>query len=877
MEVSLLATKIGAPPTRARLVPRPRLLDRLHDGLDHSLVLVSAPAGFGKTTLVSDWSRRDPSAAQTSWLSLDEGDNDPVRFWDYVVAALRTSQPGVGETTLALLRSPPPVPAQTALIPLLNELSAVSQDFVLVLDDYQFIKSREIHAGLTFLLDHLPTRMHLLIATRADPPFSLARLRGRGRLLEVGADDLRFTVEETSQLMRDLRVAQLPFEDVSSLNQRTEGWAVGLKMAALSMGQREDVSEFIADFAGSQRYVMDYLLEEVLEQQPEDVQDFLLRTSVLDTMSAPLCDAITGRTDSEALLPALERANLFLVPLDQSRHWFRYEHLFAELLRHQLTRISGETAITKLHTRASDWYKRNGLLGEAIDHALAARGWETALDLLAEASEPRLLAGEMTTLLAWFRAVPEDVLLTRHRLCGDYSMALTFTGQVDAADSVLARVEAALARSSEAWARVTALRAIVESVRGNIPGSAALAQASLPLLSPADVLIRASVSLNLGVVYWYLGLLDRAEPLYQEAYEAAQQAGNPSIAMVALSGLADMARWRGQLSKSIELCGQAIDLAPESPFSAHPRGTIADPFYERNMLEQARAQLNSALGFNRLLGHRPAQWEALSALAQVSTALGDEAAAEQATAQVARLLAGDTRPEARSQLVAHHLLLALNRGDLEEASQWGDRLMSFDGPVGFWNRLLLIRLLGAQGRHELVAEHVRRFYASAEVEPFSPEWRGWLIVIRIGQALCAPEPEEGVHFLAEALAAAEPEGWIRSFVDEGPRLAPLLRQARSRGISPEYAAKLLTIIQLEERRRAQSGTSSQPSALCALLTDRELEILGLVAAGLANRQIAGRLFVSLGTVKVHLHNIAEKLHTANRTEAVARARELGVL
>ncbi len=326
-------------------------------------------------------------------MSLDEGDSDPVRFWEYVILTLQRFQPGLGKRILAAVRSPQPPPARSVLVALMNELVGLSEDVVLALDDFQFVSSPDVHDAFSYLLDHLPPRVHLLIATRADPPLPLARLRGRGQLLEIGADDLRFTAEETAELLRELRGVPLAAEHVEALTERTEGWAVGLKMAALSMGQLQDVSAFISSFTGSQHYVMDYLIEEVLQRQTGDVQDFLLKTSVLEKLTAPLCDELTGRTDSRELLPALERANLLLVPLDESRQWFRYQHLFADLLRHQLAKAGGEDAVADLHRRASGWYKANGFPREAIDHALAARDWDAAADLIDEAGALLLRSG----------------------------------------------------------------------------------------------------------------------------------------------------------------------------------------------------------------------------------------------------------------------------------------------------------------------------------------------------------------------------------------------------------------------------------------------------------------------------------------------------
>jgi LuxR family transcriptional regulator, maltose regulon positive regulatory protein len=874
VEATLLATKTMIPPARPRLVPRPRLVERLEEGLAYDLILVSAPAGFGKTTLVGEWAREKRPQVHTCWLSLDEGDSDPVRFFEYLIRALQDFRPGLGEKILTWLHAPQPPPARSVLTALMNDLVGLSEDLVLVLDDFQFVTSADVHEAVSYLLEHLLPRLHLLLATRADPPLPLARLRGRGQLLEIGADDLRFTSEETAELIRELRGAPLTAGQVETLTRRTEGWAVGLKMAALSMGEAKDVSAFVDSFTGSQRYITDYLIEEVLEQQPAEIRDFLLRTSVLERLTAPLCDAVSGRTDSDALLPALERANLLLVPLDESRQWYRYEHLFSDLLRHQLTRVAGEEAVADLHRRASAWYKAHGFPREAIDHALAARDWEEAADLLVEFAERYANAGEVSTLSAWFEVLPEEVLLTRPPLCCTRLFALVLPGRLDEADALLDHMESMWGEDPVQHARITACRAEFAGLRGDVVRSIELAQTALPLLPASDAETRGPLSMALGMTYWGLGRLEQAEPLLQDGYRLATEAGDTHTAMTSLVLLAYIARSRGNLSHALDLGQQALALARGSPVGAGAHAGLVWILYERNELESALTHATMGLNLNRLLGDKTVQLLLLVLRTWIAIASGDETGARQATEQCDRFGAWEPSVQA-----SYRMQLGLRRGDLDETSRWGDRLMRLDGemPLGFVDRVNLIRVLGILGRKEELSQQIERMYGVAGIEPLAPEWKGWLIWVRTAQALAAPDSDEAPGFLAQALRVGEPEGWTRSFVDMGPRLAPLLRRAVSQGICPDYAAKLLTIIEVEERRRAQAGRSPRSSPIYTLLTERELEVLRLVGAGMSNRQIAARLFVSDGTVKTHLHNISEKLNATGRAGAYARAKELRLL
>jgi len=872
VETPLLITKLNVPPARPSLVPRQRLIERLQASLSFNLVLVSAPAGSGKTTILSEWAHCSQPQVGVAWISLDEGDNDPVRFWGYFVAALKTLQPATGDRALALLHSPQPSPIESVLMTLINDIAAIPGDFTVVLDDYHFIKTPYIHAGINFLLDHLPPRMHLVIATRADPPLPLAHFRGRGTMLEIGADDLRFTLDEAASFLKELKGSGLSAEDVSALNARTEGWAVGLKMAALSLRRQQDIPGFIAAFTGSQRYIMDYLIEEVLQQQSKEVQDFLLKTSVLGRLTAPLCDALNGRTDSHDMLLNLERANLFIVPLDESREWYRYEHLFAELLCHQLEIASGTRAVTGLHQQASQWYQDNGFLDDAINHALAARDWERAMSLIYDVSERQKKTGEMATLLNWLQVVPIEVLKNHPQIYLNYGVALLFTNQLDAAEAVLKYLEPVASEDAAMLGKITACQAIIASFRRDMPRTVELSKKALQLLSPADLDIRSSLILNLAKIQWDRGLFKEAEPLFREAYEIGRQIGNHWIAQIALAYLSGITKIRGRLHQAAELCQQAIGLAEQSPAAAVPHFFLSDILYEWNDLEAAAFHLEKALELNRLLGNTEVEEIVCFILMRTRLAQGDEAGALEAMEKIDQLVTADNSPVARARQAGYHLQLALAQNDLAQAVPWGNRVSEYGNAVPFYSRPLLMPLLIAQGQKTAVPEQIRAFYESVQAEYLSSEWQYWLITARIYQALSAPTPEEALTFLAEALKLAQPEGYIRIFIDEGGLLAPLLRKALSQGITPEYTGKLLTIIEAEKRRK---GTL--PPQTSGILSEREIEVLHLLAAGSSNRQIAQKLIVSLSTAKTHVHNILEKLNAKNRTQAIALGRELKLL
>ena len=875
METTLLTTKLFIPPARPGLVARPRLMERLQSALSCSLVLISAPAGSGKTTLVSDWVRRVKEQCPTAWVSLDEGDNDPVRFWDYFIAALQKLRPTIGETALSLLLSPQPTyPIEAVLTALINDLSSISDDLALVLDDYHLIKSEDIHTGITFLLDHLPPKMHLVIATRTDPPLALAHFRGRGTMLEIGADDLRFTLDEAINLLREILGPALSSEDIEALNQRTEGWAVGLKMAALSLGQRKDVKGFVATFTGSQRYVGDYLIEEVLKQQSDKVRDFLLQTSVLEKLSASLCDSVTARSGSQDMLVELERANLFLVPLDESREWYRYHHLFTDLLRHQLVVKLGTEEVMKLHQWASQWYEDNKFPDDAIHHALASRDWDRAIKLIGNVAENRMKRGENITLFNWLQAMPDEVLRTDLHLYGQFARVLVLTGQFEVAETVLSYLEKTAQADANLQGEVAVLQADIAHRRGDSPRAIELAERALSLLPPDNLAYRCRASSVLGLVHIDGGLYGEAWSRYTDAYELARQAEDYLVALAALAYRSHILSLRGKLQEAVEMCQQAIDLAEQSPASALARQVLGFVLHERNDLEGAAYHLLLATELNEIRGNPDSRTYSYTLLARTRLAQGDSAAALAAIGETELPpRRGTLRLGARARLAAMRILLALQQDDLKEASNWGRRLSEYSDTLLFEYRYVSARLLIARGEKTAAANQLQDFYEKAVMV----DALGIAIKIRVYQALAAETSDEALAFLTEALVKGQPEGFIRTFVDEGKLLAPLLSKALSQGVTPEYTSKLLDIIEAEERQRqSQSGIApSHPPT--GLLSERELEILRLVVSGLSNRQIAERLIISLGTVKTHVHNIFEKLNVKTRTQAINRARELKLI
>jgi LuxR family maltose regulon positive regulatory protein len=873
VEASLLKTKLNIPPTRPQLVLRSCLIERLQEGLNYKLILVSAPAGFGKTTLLSEWTRISQPHVHTAWVSLDEGDNDPIRFWDYFIAALQILQPGCGEKILPWLHSSQQLSAELMLTALINDLSDTKYDFTVVLDDYHLIESQQIHDGITYLLEHLPAQVHLVIATRADPPLPLAHFRGKGMMLEIRTDDLRFTQDEAASLLKELKTPELSAKDIVALNARTEGWVVGLKMAALSLKGQQDIPGFITAFTGSQRYVMDYLMEEVLRKQSPEVCDFLMKTSVLERLSGPLCDFITERKDSRDILLSLERGHLFIVPLDESRQWYRYEHLFADLLRHQCETVYGNEQVVALHRRASQWYEENNLPDEAIHHALAAKDWQRAMRLIDVHSDAHRKQGEFNTLLGWLEAIPQGILRGHLRLYSLYASLLAAVGRLDAAEAALSYLEATGPVDTALQGEVAFARGIVYRHRGDLKRCLELFEKAFALAPPDDMTMRSRAAASIAHARQRYGPLQESEKWATEACELGQKAGDSLAVMMALGQLGIITAYQGKLRRAVEIYKKVNDLAGEMASWAGSQDVLSYTQYLINDLDAATRNAKLAVESGELSGQMNGVILALFCQAQVCLARGD---AVGAAAAMEKMEQASRHPSVDSfwysDYLASRVMYAIRQGDLEEATRWGERLPDINAIMPF-DRHIPARLLLAQGKKEDAAKYLRELYDSFVHYGETV----FAIPIRIFQTLAADNQEAALEFLAEALTMAMPEGIIRYFVDEGKLLKPLLEKALAQKITPVFTRKLLDIIEEEERLRQAWKRAAAPPPPPGLLSERELEVLRLLADDISNRRIAARLSVSLGTVKTHIHHIIEKLEVKDRRQAIQRARELKLL
>ena len=894
----LLATKLHLPRGRHGLVARPRLIDRLSRASGAKLTLVSAPAGFGKTTLLTEWLAAGERPA--GWLSLDRRDNDPTTFWTYVVSALRTAVPQVGAAALALLELPRS-PIEGVLASLLNDLSAVEGEVVLVLDDYHVIDAREVHDGMEFLLEHLPPQAHLVIAGRADPALPLARLRGRGELVEVRAADLRFTPDEAAAYLTGVMGLALSAPDVAALEGRTEGWIAALQLAALSMQGRDDVAGFIAGFAGDDRYIVDYLAEEVLARQPDHVRQFLLQTSVLERLSGPLCDAVTGRDGGHAVLAALDRGNLFLVPLDHRRRWYRYHHLFADVLRAHL-RDEQPGAVAGLHRRAGGWFERHGEPAEAIRHALAGADVERAADLVELAIPATQQARQEATLRAWLEALPDEVVRVRPVLSNGYAGSLLVRGEVAGVEARLRDAEywlgtttgaaagAALPRGEmvvadeDAFRRlpgaIAVHRAGLALILGDVAATMAHARRALDLVEDDDHTGRGAAAALLGLAHWTSADLDAAHRCYTDAQASLARAGYLSDVLGCAIALADIRITQGRLREAMSIYERGLQVAtgqagPALRGSADMHVGLGWLLYERDDLQAARRHLlaSTELGEHAGLPQNRYRWRV--AMARIRQAEGDPEGALDLLREAQRLYVGDFSPEVRP-VPAMQARVSISQGEPGAALDWArERDLSVEDDLGYlreFEHITLARMLVAQHTDRSLHDATRlleRLLRAAD----EGRRTGSVIEILLLQALThqargdIPAALEPLH---RAVTLAEPEGYVRIFVDEGPRMATLLRATARQGTAPSQVRRLLA---------AMTGTEDQPGtdarrALLDPLSDRELDVLRLLGTDLSGPDIARELVVSLHTVRTHTKHIYTKLGVTNRRAAVRRAAEL---
>lgn len=910
MSETLLDTKLHIPRLRRDLVHRPRLLERLDTGLRKKLTLVSAPAGFGKSTLVSEWVRyRNRPAA---WLSLDKDDNDLTRFLIYFIAALQCIDAAIGVNIQSALSDSQSPPYDTLLAKLVNHIQEIQGEFTIVLDDYHLINAKSVHDSLNFLVEYLPQAMNLVIVGRADPPLPISRLRAQGEVTEIRTPELRFTSDEVTTLLNDILGFGLTPEYIAALDERTEGWIASLQLAALSLEGRQDKHAFIAAFSGSHRHIIDYLVDEVMASQPEEIQIFLLQTSILNRFCAPLCDTALGLTTSRQILAGLEVDNLFLIPLDDLRHWYRYHHLFADFLVQRLREAEHEH-IPELHRRASQWFANEGLLDEAIHHALAAEDMERATRLVERIAPDLVVRRESNKLLKLVNQLPPDRCQDYPMLCIWHAWALLFLGQLDAVED---RLKIAESNQSKAPGfpipgYVTTVRAYLSNQRGGFLEAIALSEQALKLMpdSPPDRItniFRGAAVIWLGVNHRLLGDLEVANRLFTEAASLNQQAGNIYAALASFEQSAELAALRGQLHQAIEIQQRGLQIA-QSWADEGGRGLGASVaasglylqlgiiLYQWNDLAGAAQHIQRAVELHEL-GEVWGRVHSYKMLAYIKQAEGDFKASYDLLGKVYAISDSISVHHANISALpsleklgiilsrAHpemaHLLTDAARRIETQGIKPNDEI-DYSSPEGYSHESKysdLARVLIEQGRAGEALPLFKRLLEAARSMGRDGDEIHYLILRALANQSLG-DKTAALNSLSQALTLARPEGYLRIFVDEGQPMAIMLTHAVSLGIAPDYAAELLAAFPAEVmdsfEPEMELSFSFQP--LAEPISERELDVLRLLAAGLKYKEAAEELVVSVNTVRHHTRNIYGKLEVNNRAQAIARARELGLI
>jgi len=871
----LLSTKLYIPPNRPDLVSRPQLIEQLNKGLTHQLTLVSAPAGFGKSTLLSAWVQQVEADSQVTWLSLDEGDNDLTRFLTYIIAALQTIESNIGQGALAALQSPGVVNIEVVLTIILNEIAELPKNVILVLDDYHVIESQIIDQALTFLLEHLPTQLHLVIASRIDPTLPLSRLRARRQIAEVRANDLRFSLDEVTNFFNRVIGFDLSAQDVEALDARTEGWVAGLQLTALSIPRSGDVREFVRSFTDSNRYILDYLGEEVFSRQPQNIQDFLLRTSLLDRLTGPLCDALSGRNDGDATLESLDRENLFIIPLDNERCWYRYHHLFADFLQRRL-RQTQPKLVSMLHCQASDWYTGHDFQFEAIHHALAGDDFEKVADLIEENGLNLIGQGAFTSVQKYIDTLPRNTVRERPYLCVYHAWASNFSHHLDAIEPYLEDAQRALLTlnqptddniTRDIHGHIATLRAWNARRQRDNALAINLLKDAVDYLGDGNPFVRTFTELNLGLAYLDDRELVEAADSLRNAVSLGYETKNELASLLAISHLAAILILQGRLHEAAKLCRNTIRDQLARHEKPHPTMAM---IYLR--LGWVLAEWNDVDGF----------FANLSQGVILANQIGYDAvvkAGSQAMAWYQPLLAEQGKIIEFSKDVAKIIdrVMSLDNDDDNSTieNQNVETYLSDDSYFEIfpgYSHHAQANKLAEEDRLEEALALLGRIYESAQ----KVEGIGLMIEARSAEALICQSQgdiDRALDALEDALSLGEPEGYVRTFVDRDEPMAKLLAETAERGFMPDYTSKLLTAF--DTNNQGNIPLPRQP--LVEPLSKREVEVLQLIAQGLSNREISERLFLALSTVKGHNRNIFAKLQVQRRTEAVARARELGLV
>ncbi len=943
MSASLLSTKLFIPPPRANAIARPRLTERLNEGLSAGcmLILISAPAGFGKTTLVSEWITAltpDPSPSgrgegvRAAWVSLDEGDNDPVRFWSYLIAACQTVQAGLGTSAQAVLQSPQQLPVDTVPTILINDIASLDGEMVLILDDYHTIRNETIHAAFSFLLEHLPGKLHVVVSTRVDPPLPLARFRARNQLVEIRARDLRFGVEEAAEFLNQTMGLNLSAEDVAALEARTEGWIASLQLAAiamqspLSMQGHSDLPGFVRAFTGSHVYVAEYLLEEVLKQQPEDMQTFLLQTSILERLNAGLCEAVTGCQDGQAVLMALQRANIFVFPLDDEGRWFRYHPLFADLLQSRLRRTFAADAIARLHRQSSRWYEGAGMPDEAIQHALTVADYATAVHLIEGHTVEMLVRGYSKTVEGWLNSIPagfhlqspkiQMAFIWMHLLHGNYAQIAPY---VERLQGVFSNAQAGEIDPSSSAEWLT-LQSFLVGAQGRVTDSLALARQALKIAPAEDSYVLSMAYNALAAAYQMADDYAHSIEACQKAIQHGRATENFFSEMMGYTLLVQIALMHGQSNFAFEIASEGIRrverIGIQSPTSAIVYGAVGQVHYQRYQIEQARGYLLRALQLSTIGGYSDVEIYLRVLLSRLLQLEGGLEASNQEIQKAVERMQGAVTAWARDEAVSQQVRVYLAQNRLA-AAESALKAQGVDLPVPssvpdlgpgqnttylvglLYNSALRILLHRAKDRRE--SSSLRDGIELAE-GLISRALQGEYIVTAMESLLLRAQlqamlgnNEASLEDVARALELAQPEGFITIFIEEGTpieeALTTMLRQNRLGEVQPEYVRRILAAFSNSqasgeapgERSTAKGpgeqspATAEEMTILGEPLSRRELDVLRLIGEGCSNLDIAGQLVLSLHTVKKHISNIFSKLGVKSRTQAIARARELKLL
>jgi LuxR family maltose regulon positive regulatory protein len=919
LEDQLLATKFFIPASSHTLILRPRLLTLLTRSFEYPLTLISAPAGFGKTTLLSNWVRSlPPKHARVAWVSLDEGDNEPALFWRYALTSLDQAQPGLCAELVTYLHTQQTPPLRSVLQALLNRLAAQPEQFILILNDYHLISEQSIHTTLIYLLEHLPPQLHLILATRADPPLPLSLLRARGLLLELRTDELCCQPEEAIAYLKQTVNIPLPRDVVERVALRTEGWLAGLQLVSLSLqghGEARSLLEEVEEVSGSQRYIFDYLIEEVFGRQSAAVQTFLLQTSILSQISAPLCDALLEQSGSQQLLEQLEHANLFLVSLDGQRHWYRFHTFFAEALRYRLEQTQ-PALVPLLHSRASHWYARAGRINEAISHALIAQQWPWAADLIEQVSPRIWWNDEHARLRRWLERLPDDVVRSRPRLCLAYAKTVfmvasypTIERWLDDAETVL-RGTLTASEASEARAplpadqhegenllgEIAAQRAIITySYLGQGNATLAFCQQALAHLSKENLLARAEVAYAESLAYYSFGDIVAALQRAREATALAQTAGDTASTIRFLCRTAYCLLVHGKLHEVAQLAKLAAQLG--STPAGLPHAMLcwayffhADALREWNQLDKALELALQGVRLSEQTETIVALYLGYTLLMRIYLARREMDAARLAFQKAEEALAKTYSPYRRdAYLIVHWMQFWVASGSLERAMNWVEEIAQHPSERSPFAQerqdVARARILLAQ---EMAASALSLLEPLQERAEQQERW-SHVIEMKVLRALAHSmrhEEQEALTVLAQAVHLAEPEGFIRFFVDEGASMATLLArlrdQERKQGQTPYLDTLLAAFSPGSPTQKPPGGLEPSRGRLVEQpliepLSERELEVLQLISRGDSNQEIADQLVITLDTVKRHVTHIFEKLGVHNRVQAVARARALGLL